>query len=58
MNKYNITAQVYSKFDKDKQTVLMNDIVSASSNQEAMETFKQIYSIDHEIVKIYSAENL
>lgn len=58
MNKYNVTAQVYNKFDNDKQTVLMNDIVSASSNQEAMETFKQIYSIDHEIVKIYSAENL
>lgn len=58
MNNYNITAQVYSKFDSDKQTLLMNEVVSAPSNQEAIKAFKEIYSIDHEIVKIYSAENI
>lgn len=58
MNKYNVTAQVYNKFDNDKQTLLMNEVISASSNQEAIESFQQIYSIDHEIVKIYSAENV
>jgi hypothetical protein len=58
MNRYNVTAQVYNKLDNDKQTLLMNEVISASSNQEAVESFKQIYSIDHEIVKIYSAENV
>lgn len=58
MNKYNVTAQVYNKFDNDKQTLLMNDIISASSNQDAIKTFQEIYSVDHEIVKIYSVENL
>jgi hypothetical protein len=58
MNRYNVTAQVYNKLDNDKQTLLMNEVISASSNQEAIESFKQIYSIDHEVVKIYSAENV
>lgn len=58
MNMYNVTAQVYSKFDDDKQTLLMNEVISASSNQDAIKSFREIYSIDHEIVKIYSAENV
>lgn len=58
MNQYNITAQVYSKFDKDKQTLLMNEIVSAPSDEDAIETFKDIYQVDHEIVRIFSAETV
>lgn len=58
MKKYNVTAQVYSKFDDDKQTLLMNEVISASSNQDAIKSFREIYSVDHEIVKIYSAENI
>lgn len=58
MKKFNITAQVYNKFDKDKQTILMNEIVSAKSIAEAYDTFHEIYEIDHEIVKIYSIEEI
>lgn len=58
MKKFNVTAQVYNKFDKDKQTILMNEIVSASSKAEAYDTFYEIYEIDHEIVKVYSVEEI
>lgn len=58
MKKFNVTAQVYNKFDNHKQTVFMNEIVSAPSQAEAYDTFNEIYSIDHEIVKIYSVEEI
>ena len=58
MYQYNVTAQVYNKFDNSKQTLLMNEVISASSNQEAIKTFKEMYSIDHEIVKVYSVESI
>jgi hypothetical protein len=58
MNKYNITAQIYNKFDNDKQTIFMNEIVSAPSKAEAYDAFHEIYDIDHEIVKVYSVEQI
>lgn len=58
MKKFNVTAQVYNKFDSHKQTVLMNEVVSAPSKPEAYDVFYEIYSIDHEIVKIYSVEEI
>lgn len=58
MKKFNITAQVYNKFDNHKQTILMNEIISAKSKAEAYDSFHEIYSIDHEIVKIYSVEEI
>jgi hypothetical protein len=58
MNKYNITAQVYNKFDSHKQTMLLNEIISANSQEDAKKTFREIYDTDHEIIKIYSAEEI
>lgn len=56
MNQYNITAHVYNLFDNYKQTILMNEIVSATSKDQAIEIFKEIFEIDHKIIKIFSAE--
>jgi hypothetical protein len=56
LKQYNITAQVYSKFDPYKQTILMNDVLSARCENSACESFKQMYGVDHTIVKIYSVE--
>lgn len=58
MKQYNITAQVYNKFDGYKQTIFMNEIVMATSKDHAISLFQEIYSHDHEILKIYSAEEI
>jgi len=58
MNNYNITAQVYNKFDRHKQTILLNEVVSASCLEDADNSFREIYDIDHEIIKIYSIEKI
>ena len=58
MKHYNITAQVYSKFDKYKQTIFMNEIVIADSTDHAIIMFREIYHHDHKILKIYSVEEI
>jgi len=54
MKTFNITAQIYDKFDEFKQTILVNDIIKAVSQDEADKTFREIHGINNEIVKIYS----
>lgn len=56
MNKYNITAQIYNKFDDSKQTILMCETIKSNSQEDARKQFEEIYGIDHHIVKIYSVE--
>ena len=51
---YLITSQVYNKFDQYKQTVLLSDSIRAKSPQDAEKSFREIYDIDHHIVKIFS----
>lgn len=58
MKQFNVTAQVYNKFDTYKQTMLMNEVVSASSEEEAINTFQKIFESDYKVVKVYSAELL
>lgn len=58
MKQFNVTAQVYNKFDTYKQTMLMNEVVSASSEEEAIKTFQKIFEPDYKVVKVYSAELL
>jgi hypothetical protein len=50
-----VTAQVFDKFDKTKQTLLIHDSFKTLSSEDAKELFKKKYSIDHSIIKIYSA---
>jgi hypothetical protein len=54
MIEYCITAQVYNKFDENKQHLLICESVAAESSSHARKSFEDIYGIDHEIVKIHS----
>jgi len=58
MKTFNVTAQVYSKFDPYKQTILMNEIVLSSSEDNAKISFQNIYDHDYKIIKIYSVEEI
>lgn len=49
-----ITSQVYNKFDEYKQTILLSDSIKAKTPQEAEKSFREIYDIDHHILKIFS----
>jgi len=51
---YTITAQVYNVFDKFKQTLLVAASYNAESPEDAEQQFREIYSIDHNIIKIFS----
>ncbi len=50
-----VTAQIYDKFDKTKQTLLIHDSFKTLSSEDAKELFTKKYSIDNNIVRIYSA---
>lgn len=58
MKQFNVTAQVYNKFDTYKQTILMNEVVSASSVEDAIKAFQKIFEADYKVIKVYSAEPL
>lgn len=59
MKNFNITAQIYHKSDKDKQTILMNEIVE-STNQQSAEDFFKLNLIERNdvLVQILSVELL
>ena len=58
MKRYNITAQVYNKFDSYKQTILFNHVVSALTENEAIDLFYNFFLLDYKILKIYSVEEI
>lgn len=58
MNQYNITAQVYDKFVHPKQTLLINEIVHASSPEEAAHKFEYNSVPNLKVLKIYSIEKI
>lgn len=57
MKTFNITAQVYKSNDPYKQTLLINDVIDASSKEKAIVDFNDLCA-DYEIVKIYSVEEI
>lgn len=57
MKEFNITAQVYSITDEYKQTLLVNDVIKASSKNSAIAEFYS-QNPEYQIVRIYSAEEL
>lgn len=56
MNTYNITAQVYEKFVYPKQTLLINQVIEARSEDEAAYKFEYINVSYFKVLKIYSIE--
>ena len=56
MKRYNVTAQVYDLHDTSKQHLLINQVVDATSEQDAVFQFKDHHRIKFQVVKIYSVE--
>ena len=56
MKMYNITAQVYDLHDTSKQHLLINQVIDASSEEDAIYQFKDQYRIKFQVVKIHSVE--
>jgi len=58
MNQYNITAQVYEKFITPRQTLLINEIIEASSPEDAAYKFEYNNTPSLKVLKIYSIEKI
>lgn len=58
MKEFNITAQIYDKNDKDKQTILINKAFFALSKEKAITMFYDSLDENDEIMKIYSVEEI
>ena len=53
---YNITAQVYELHDHSRQHLLINQVMDAASEEDAIFQFKDQYRIKFQVVKIHSVE--
>jgi hypothetical protein len=53
---YNITAQVYELHDYSRQHLLINQVMDAASEEDAIFQFKDQYRIKFQVVKIHSVE--
>jgi hypothetical protein len=53
---YNITAQVYDLRDHSKQHLLINQVMDAASEEDAIFQFKDQHRIKFQVVKIHSVE--
>lgn len=59
MKTFNITAQIYPKSDKHKQTILINEIIESSNKQSAIDLFKlNLIEQNDILVKILSVEQI
>ena len=58
MKKFNVTAQVYEKFITPKQTLLINEVIEASSKEEAAYKFEYNNVPNLKVVKIFSVEQI
>lgn len=58
MKLFNITAQIYDKNDIYKQSIFMNELVMALCSADARNTFEEIYSKTHQIIRIFSVEEI
>jgi hypothetical protein len=53
---YNVTAQVYDLHDTSKQHLLINQVIDATSEKDAIFQFQDHHRIKFQIVKIHSVE--
>ena len=58
MRMYNITAQVYELHDHSKQHLLINQVMDAVSEEDAIFQFKDQHRIKFQLVKIHSVEQV
>jgi hypothetical protein len=53
---YNVTAQVYDLHDHSRQHLLINQVMDAASEEDAIFQFQDQYRIQFQVVKIHSVE--
>jgi len=58
MKIFNITGLIYHKEDTTKQTIFMNEIVSALCESEAKLVFHKQLEKQYQVVKVYSIEEI
>lgn len=58
MKTFNITAQIYKKYDQYKQTILTNEIIIAENEQNAILLYKMTLDDQYSVLKIYSVEEI
>jgi|688.fasta_scaffold377439_3 hypothetical protein len=59
MKEYSVSAQVYNIIDDHKQTLLVNETISASSKEEAAYKYQHQHpNPNRKVVKIYSVEQI
>ena len=58
MKLYNITAQIYKKSDKYRQTIFTNEVVHADDENDAILFYKLNLDPEYSVLKIYSVEKI
>jgi hypothetical protein len=59
MKKFNITAQVFKNNDSSKQNLLINEVHTGSSREDALSNFKTHFPfVEYSLVKILSSEEI
>ena len=58
MKTFNITAQIYKKYDQYKQTIFTNEIIIAENEQNTILLYKMTLDDEYSVLKIYSAEEI
>lgn len=56
MKTFNVTAQIYKKSDRYKQTIFTNEVISADDKYHADILYKMNLNPEYCILKIYSIE--
>lgn len=57
MKMYNVTAQVYDLHDTFKQHLLINQVIDATSEEDAIFQFEDQNRIKFQVVKVHSVES-
>jgi len=58
MRTFNVTAQIYKKYDEYKQTIFTNKVIIAENEQNAILLYKMTLDDEYSVLKIYSVEEI
>jgi|GEM_PF-6581357 len=58
MKEFNVTAQIYKKYDEYKQTIFTNKVIIAENEQNAILLYKMTLDDEYSVLKIYSVEEI
>lgn len=58
MKQFNVTAQIYKKYDEYRQTIFTNKVIIADNEQDAILLYKMTLDDEYSVLKIYSVEEI